>query len=231
MGFRVDGNAGEVLVSGANFTGERIDLPKSVNLIAPHFDAIGLVFVSGINLNHVAANAESAAAQVFAALVLNVYEAAEERFARGLVALFQHDQHAVIGFGRAETVDAGDGGDDDDVAALEERTRGAHAQLVQLVINGGFFVNVKVGGRNVSFRLVIIVIANEIFDGVFGEEGFELVIELRGERFVVSKNERGAIGLLNEFGHRKCFAGTGDAEKHLMRSEEHTSELQSPMYL
>ena len=42
------------------------------------------------------------------------------------------------------------------------------------------------------------------------------MIELRGERFVVSENEGGAIGLLNELGHRKCFAGTGDAEKHLM---------------
>src|SRR6266568_3080498 len=120
MGFRVDGNAGQVFVARTNFAGERIDLPKSVNLISPHFDAIALIFVGGVNLDHVAANAESAATQVFAALVLNVHETAEERLSRSLVALFQHDQHSVIGFGRAETVDAGNGGDDDDVAALEE---------------------------------------------------------------------------------------------------------------
>src|SRR5689334_8527654 len=63
MGFRVDWDTREVFVAGANFSSERIDLTKRVDLLAPHFDAIGLVFVSGINLNHVAANAERAAAK------------------------------------------------------------------------------------------------------------------------------------------------------------------------
>ena len=34
--------------------------------------------------------------------------------------LFEEHEHAVVGFGRAEAVDAGDGGDDDAVAAFEE---------------------------------------------------------------------------------------------------------------
>src|SRR2546429_4219459 len=48
-----------------------IDLAKRVNLIAPHFDAIALIFIGGIDFDHVAANAEGAAAEVFAALVLD----------------------------------------------------------------------------------------------------------------------------------------------------------------
>src|SRR2546429_9935467 len=86
-----------------------IDLAKRVNLIAPHFDAIALIFVGGIDFDHVAANAEGAAAEVFAALVLNVDKAPQERFARSLVALFEHDEHTVVGFRRAEAVNAGDG--------------------------------------------------------------------------------------------------------------------------
>src|SRR5690242_13488948 len=81
MGFGIDGDAGQIFVARANFAGERIDLAQGVDLIAPHFDAIALIFVGGVNLDHVAANAESAASEVFAALVLNIHEAAEERFA------------------------------------------------------------------------------------------------------------------------------------------------------
>ena len=86
--------------------------------------------------------------------------------ARDLLALFEHQQHAVVGFGRTEAVDATDAGDDDAIAALEQRARGGEAQLVQLVVDGGFFFDVDVAGRNVGFGLVVIVIADEILDGV-----------------------------------------------------------------
>ncbi len=168
--FRVDGNARQVFVAGPHFASEGINLAKSVNLIAPHFDAISLIFIGRVNFDHVAANAKGAAAKVFAALVLNINEAAEEGFARSLVAFFKHDQHAVVGLGRAEAVNAGDGSDDDDIAALEERARGDHAELVELVVDGGFLVDVKIRGRDVGFGLVIIVVADEIFEGVFRKE-------------------------------------------------------------
>ena len=42
------------------------------------------------------------------ALVLNIDKAAQHRFARGLLALFEHHEHAVIGFGRADAINAGD---------------------------------------------------------------------------------------------------------------------------
>ena len=124
--------------------------------------------------------------------------------------------HAEIRFGRADAVDAGDGGDDDDVAALEERARGAHAQLVELVVDGGFFFDVGVARGHVGFGLVVIVIADEIFDGVLREERFEFVKELRGERLVVREDDGGAIGLLDHLGHGEGFARAGDAEEDLM---------------
>ncbi len=91
VGFRIDSDAREVLVASANFTGERIDLAELVDLVAPHFDAISVVFVGRIDFQDVAADAEGAAAEVFAALVLDINESAEEGFARGLVTLFEHD--------------------------------------------------------------------------------------------------------------------------------------------
>ena len=170
----------------------------------------------GINLDDVAADAEGAAAQVFGALVLDIDEAVEHGFAGGLLAFFEHDQHAVIGFGGAHAVDAGDRGDDDDVAAFEQSAGGAHAELVELVVDGGFLVDVQIGGGDVGFGLVVVVVADEIFDGVFGEEGFELVVELCGERFVVSQDQSGAVQGFDDLCHREGLAGAGDAQQDLV---------------
>ena len=137
-------------------------------------------------------------------------------FARDGLALFEHEHHAVVRFGRADAVDAGDGGDDDDVAALEERARGAHAELVELVVDGGFLFDEGVARRNVGLGLVVVVVADEIFDGVLREEGFEFVVELRGERLVVREDDGGAIELLDHLRHREGLARAGDAEEDLV---------------
>src|SRR5579872_1511372 len=189
---RKNRNARQILLAGSHFAGERVDLANLVDLFAPHFEAEAVVLIRRIDFDHVTANTEGATAQIFRAFVLNIDELVENRFARNVLAFFERDEHAVIGFGRTDAIDAGDGGDDDDVAALEEGARGAHAELIEFVVDGGFFVDVNVGGRDVGFGLIEIVVANEIFHGVFREERFELVIKLRGERFVVSEDESGA---------------------------------------
>ena len=127
------------------------------------------------------------------ALVENLDQLLNDLLARDVLALFEHQQHAVVSFGRAEAVNAADAGDDDAIAALEQRARGGEPQLVELVVDGGFLFDVDVAGGDVGFGLVVIVIADEIFDGVVGEERFEFVIKLRGERLVVREHERRAV--------------------------------------
>ena len=108
VGFGIDRDARQIFLAGADFAGERIDLPQRFDLLAPHFDAIALVLVRRINFDDVAAHAKGAAAQIFGALVLNVDKAVQHSFARSLLALFEHDDLAVVGFGRTDAVDAGD---------------------------------------------------------------------------------------------------------------------------
>ena len=133
-----------------------------------------------------------------------------------LLAFFEEQQHAVVGFGRAEAVDAGDGADDDGVAAFEEGAGGGEAELVELLVDGGFFLDVEVAGGDVGFGLVVVVVGDEVFDGVAGEELFELVVELGGEGLVVGEDEGGAVGLLDDLGHGEGLAGAGDAEEDLV---------------
>ena len=99
---------------------QRIDLAEAVDFVAPQLDAVGVVVVGGKDFDDVAAHAKRAAREaVIVALVQNFHQAREDLLARDLLAFFEHQQHAVIGFGRAEAVDATDAGDDDAVAPLE----------------------------------------------------------------------------------------------------------------
>ena len=213
---RIDRDAGDFAFARADFAGERIDFADGFDLAAPEFDADGEIVIGRIDFDRVAANAEGAAAEIFAAFILDFDELAKNRFARDGVAFFEHEHHAVVGFGRADAVDAGDGGDDDDVAALEKRASGAHAQLVELVVDGGFFFDVGVAGRNVGFGLVVVVVADEIFDGVRREERAKFVEELGSESLVVREHDCGAIDLLDQLRDGESLAGAGDAEEHLM---------------
>jgi len=88
-------------------------------------------------------------------------------------------------------------GNDDDIAALEQRARGAHAKLVELVVDGGFLFDVNIGQRERTPPAVEIVIADEILNSVFGENDFELVIELRRPAFCLwGKDQRRAVSKL-----------------------------------
>ena len=120
MRLRVDGDAGDFAFARTDFAGERIDFADGFNLAAPEFYADGEIVIGRIDFDRVAANTEGAAAEIFAALILDFDELAQDRFARDGVPFFEHQHHAVIGFGRADAIDARDGGDDDDVAALEK---------------------------------------------------------------------------------------------------------------
>jgi hypothetical protein len=210
----IDGQAGVALLDGAE---ERIDLREGLDFVAEHLDAVGGFVVGGEDFDDVAADAEGAAAEVgVVALVEDFDEAAGDVFAGDALALFEEQQHAVVGLGRAEAVDATDGADDDGVAALEERARGGEAELVELFVDGGFFFDVEVAGGDVGLGLVVVVVADEVLDGVAGEELLELVIELGGEGLVVGEDEGGAVGGLDDLGHGEGLAGAGDAEQDLV---------------
>ena len=145
------------------------------------------------------------------ALVLNLDQLAQDRVAVDALAALERQHQAVVRLGRTEAVDAGHAGDDDDVASLEQRARGGQPHPVDLVVNGRFLLDVRVAGRHVGFRLVIVVIADEVLDRVVGKEAAELLEQLRGEGLVVRHDQRGAVHARNHLRHAVGLAGTGDA--------------------
>src|SRR5205823_5769789 len=75
--FGINRHALHIFLARADGAGERIELADDVDLIAEHFDAIGLVFIGGIDFDDVAADAESSATEVLTALIEAVDEATE----------------------------------------------------------------------------------------------------------------------------------------------------------
>ena len=70
--------------------------------------------------------------------------------------------------------------------------------------------------RDIRLWLVIIVIADEVFDSVFGEKLLEFTAKLRGKRFIVRQHERRPVDARDHIGHREGFARSGDAKQHLL---------------
>ena len=54
--------------------------------------------------------------------------------------------------------------------------------------------------------MVVVEVADEVFDGVVWEELFEFAVELGSEGFVVGHDEGGPSELLDDVGDGECFA-------------------------
>src|SRR6185503_15466859 len=114
-----------------------------------------MLFVRRNDLDDVAANPEGAAAELrVVALVLNLNQLAQNLIAIDALTDLERQQHSVVGLRRTETVNTGDAGDDDDVAALEKRSGRREPHTIDLVVDRRLFLDVRVGGRDVRLRLV-----------------------------------------------------------------------------
>ncbi len=140
---------------------------------------------------------------------------AQEHVAAVQLATLDGDDDFAPCFGATRAVNAGNGGDDDAVAATEQICHRFQAQSLNFFVDLALFFDEKVAAGDVCFGLVVVVVADEVGDGVVGEKVAEFGVQLGGEGFVVRHNQRGALGLLNDVGDGECFARSRRAEKGL----------------
>ena len=210
-GIDVDGVA-----LGQQLAGQRVDLDDALDLVAEEVDADRQLLVRRVDRDAVAAHAELAADEIHVvALVLHIDEAPHDARAVELLALLHVHDEALVLLRLAKAVDAGDGGDDQHVAALEERARRGVAQLVDLLVDVGVLGDVRVGPRDVRLGLVVVVVGDEVLDRVLREEVLELGAKLRGQRPVRRQHERRPLVLRDDVRHRERLAAPGDAQQRL----------------
>jgi hypothetical protein len=201
----------------ADLAEERIDGRDGLDAAVLELDAEGRVGIARKDLDDVAADAERAPLEIgLLALVLDRHEPLEEVLAALGRARVEGEAHRIIGLGGADAVDAGDRGDDDDVAPAEERVRRAETEAIDLVVDGRFLGDVGVRGRDERLRLVIVVIADEVLDGVPGEEAPEFLVELGGQGLVVGDDQHRPVDPGDDVGHGEGLARAGDAFEDLV---------------
>ena len=98
---------------------------------------------------------------------------------------------------------------------LDQGAGGGQTQAVDVLVDGGVFFDVDVALRNVRFGLIVVVVADEVVDGVVGKEAAKLLVELGGERLVVRQDERRLAELGDDVGGGEGFAAAGDADQDL----------------
>ncbi len=211
----VDVNVGQFR---RDLAGQRVELADRLDFVAEQADAPGAVLVMArVDIHRLAAQAEGAALEgdVVAAVLL-LGQGAGQGVAVDAAADFQLDHHPRVGLDRADAVDAGHGGDDDDVVAFEQGLRRGMAHAVDRLVDLAVLLDIGVAAGDIGFGLVVVVVADEILDGVVREEAFHFPVELRGQRFVRRQDQRRPLRLFDQLGHGERLAGAGDAEQHLV---------------
>ncbi len=97
------------------------------------------------------------------------------------------------------------------------------SKLVYFVINLQFLFNVSIRTRDVSLRLIVIIIRHKIFHSVVRKKLTQLIAKLSSESFVVCDNNGGLVNFFNDICHCKSFSRTCHAKQNLrFKSVQHT---------
>ena len=207
-----------IVEAGDLLAGQRIEFRDLLDLVAEEADAPRhILIVRGENLETVAADAKITAREgLVVALVLERDELADNLSAVDDLPLLEVEDHRRIGLDRSDAVKARYRGDDDDVVAFEEGARRRVAHAVDRLVYAAFLLDIGVGPRHIGLGLVIVVIADEIFDRIVRKEALELAIELRREDLVGREDQRRALQLLDHLRHGEGLARSGNAQQHLI---------------
>ena len=208
----------DLLVIALACAGQGVELDNRLKLVSEEAEPPSAVLqVGGPDLDHVAAHPEGTPLEGrVQPLVLLRHQLVDEV---PLVVALAHDhvlRHGRIGLDRADAVDAGHRGHDDHVIAFQKRAGRRVAHPVDGLVDLRFLLDIGVAARNVGLGLVVVVVADEVFHRVVGEEALELAVQLRSQRLVRGKDDRRALGFLDHLGHGVGLAGARRAQQHLV---------------
>ena len=200
-----------------HFACQWIDDRQLLDFITPKFDPVTVLFVRGPEFNTIASHAEFGSLEYdVVSLILDFDQFAEHLIPINLLSLTERHHHAFIFFWRTQSVDAGYAGHDDHIVSTDERAGRGQPQSVDLIVDRSVFFDINIPLGNISFGLVVVVVADKIVDRVVGKELFEFCVQLCRQCFVVGDHQRRSLYSLDNVGHRKRLAATCDAHETLV---------------
>ncbi|MNV04079.1 hypothetical protein D3C71_943640 [compost metagenome] len=216
VALRVEGEARQF---ANDFAGERIERRQAFHFIVEQLDADRLeVGFRRVDIDHIATHAEGRTGKIHVvAGVLQVSQASQQFALVEPVAAIHVQHHLQIGFRTAQTVDARHRGDDDRVLALEQCLGRRQTHLLDVVVDRRILLDEGVRGRHIGFRLVVVVVGNEILHRVVREERLELPVQLRRQGLVRRQHQGRALHLGDHIGDAEGLARAGHTEQRLVR--------------
>ena len=149
------------------------------------------------------------------AVVVDIDQLAQHVVAFDDLAALQLDPLLAELLGRADAVYARNRRHDEHVPPLDQRAHRLETQPVNLLVELDFLFDIGVGTGLVGFGLVVVVIADEVLDGVVGEIALEFAVELRRQGLVVRDDQGRPLQFLDDAGHGKGFAAAGHPQQSL----------------
>ena len=89
------------------------------------------------------------------------------------------------------------------------------AKFIYFVVDGKVFFDVRIGGRNIRFGLIVVVIRYEVLYSVFGKKFAEFVTELSRQSLIVRNDERRPLYVLYDVSHGERLAAARYSDENL----------------
>ena len=181
-----------MLQAALDFPRQHIDLRNPIDLVPEKLHAHGRVpVVCRENLNYIAAHTERASMKVhLVPRVLDIDQRADHLVAILLHPRPQGHHHPQIIVRAAQSIDAGDGRNDNYIPPLHKSRRSGKAQFIDLLIDRRVLGDIGVRLRYIRFRLVVIVIGYKILHCILRKELLKLAVELTCKCLVMGDNQR-----------------------------------------
>ena len=207
---------GDVRSYARHLSGHRVYLLNALYLVSEHFNSDCALAARRIDIHDVPSGSESAAGEIHVvSVVLYIRELSEQARSVHLHARPQADELVAIRTRTTQSVYARDRCDYDDIPPLKLSCCSGVSELIYLIINVCVLLYIHVRRRDVGLRLIIVVVRNEILDGVVWEELLELSVKLSRQGFVVRNYQGRFLHSLYDFRHSKSLAGAGHSHQGL----------------
>ena len=209
----------QVVVLGQVSVGRGIRALDLLDTVAKEVDTHRSVGIRGEDIDRIAFDPEISPGKIArGAAVQSFSELVQETGAGDALSHFEVDDALFKLVRVADPVEARHGSHHDHVPARgEQRRHGRKAEFFDVFVDREVFLDVGAGRRDVSLGLVVVVIRNEVFDGVFREKSLELRVELGGQGLVVSQHEGRAAGVLDDVGYGEGLSRAGYPQQGLGR--------------
>ena len=216
MAGRKQRDAFEALVDG---TAQGIDQGNLFDHVSEKVNPQGLgFFVRRKYFNPIAPYSKAAAVEVnIIAFIMHGNQVCQELITTHFCVDRDLQSHAKVILRRAEAKYTGNTGHNDHIRPGEDRTRCRMAQLVDHFVNGSIFLDVCITGGNIRFRLVVVIITDEIFNRVIREKCFEFIVQLGRQGFIGCQDQGRSGHRRDHMGHCEGFTGSGNTQQHMVQ--------------